>query len=112
MPSQVSPRRQTRAARGTQLRNGFLLFLFAVSLGEAAQAAGSTSAAFLRLGAGARASAMGESGVALADDAGATFWNPAGLLQFNEYGVHFTHSEWLVGLKHEFAGAVYRFGKT
>jgi hypothetical protein len=43
------------------------------------QAAGTTSAAFLQLGSGARASGMGDSFVAVADDASATYWNPAGL---------------------------------
>jgi len=45
------------------------------------RAAGTTSAAFLRLGSGARAVGMGETFAALADDASATHWNPAGLSQ-------------------------------
>jgi hypothetical protein len=66
---------------------------------------------FLKIGVGARATAMGESFVAIANDVTALFWNPAGLMQFEDNGVHFSHSEWLVDLKHEFAGGVYRIGK-
>src|SRR4030095_13730620 len=73
------------------------------------QRAGTSSLQFLKIGVGGRATAMGESFVAVANDMSALFWNPAGLLQFKEYGVHFTHSEWLVGLKHEVAGGIYRF---
>ncbi|MBI4753433.1 PorV/PorQ family protein, partial [Candidatus Desantisbacteria bacterium] len=43
-----------------------------------------TGAAFLKLGAGARASALGEAYVGLADDVSAAYWNPAGLAQLEE----------------------------
>jgi len=76
------------------------------------QRAGTSSLQFLKIGIGGRATGMGESFVAVANDMSALYWNPAGLLQFKEYGVHFTHSEWLVGLKHEFAGAIYRLGNN
>jgi len=76
------------------------------------QRAGTSSMQFLKIGIGGRATGMGESFIAVANDMSALYWNPAGLLQFTEYGAHFTHSEWLVGLKHEFAGAIYRFGKS
>jgi len=75
------------------------------------QRVGTSSMQFLKIGVGGRATAMGESFVAIADDISALYWNPAGLMQFEEIGVHFSHSEWLVDLKHEFAGGVYRIGK-
>ena len=74
------------------------------------QRAGTSSLQFLKIGVGGRATGMGESFIAVSNDMSALYWNPAGLLQFKEYGVHFTHSEWLVDLKHEFAGGIYRFG--
>jgi hypothetical protein len=40
---------------------------------------GTTTANFLKLGAGSRAAAMGEAFSAVADDASALYWNPAGL---------------------------------
>lgn len=45
---------------------------------------GDSGAAFLKLGAGARASALGEAYVGLADDVTAAYWNPAGLAQLEE----------------------------
>ncbi len=44
-----------------------------------AKAVSSAAALYLRLAAGARAAAMGEAYVAVADDATSTHWNPAGL---------------------------------
>ncbi|MEW5925523.1 MAG: hypothetical protein AB1746_16195, partial [Candidatus Zixiibacteriota bacterium] len=42
----------------------------------------SAAVLFLRIAAGARAAGMGEAYVAIADDATATHWNPAGLGQY------------------------------
>jgi len=74
------------------------------------QRTGTTSLEFLKIGVGGRATAMGEAFVAIANDFSALYWNPAGLMQFKQYGAGFTHTEWLVGLKHEFAGGIYRLG--
>jgi len=76
------------------------------------QRAGTSSLQFLKIGIGGRATAMGESFVAVANDITALFWNPAGLMQFTGYGANFSHTEWLVGLKHEFAGGIYRLGRN
>lgn len=46
--------------------------------------AGGASVPFLRIAPDARSSGMGETGVAIADDANAVYWNPAGL-GFLEY---------------------------
>jgi ligand-binding sensor domain-containing protein len=46
---------------------------------QEAKAVSSAAALYLRLAAGARAAAMGEAYVAVADDATSTHWNPAGL---------------------------------
>lgn len=54
------------------------LILVAVATSGQAQIS-SASALFLRIAPGARAAAMGETFVAVADDATATYWNPAGL---------------------------------
>ncbi|MBE2219783.1 MAG: UPF0164 family protein, partial [Ignavibacteria bacterium] len=74
------------------------------------QRAGTSSLQFLKIGVGGRATGMGETFVAVSNDITALYWNPAGLMQFEENGVHFSHNEWLVDLNHEFFGGVYRFG--
>jgi len=53
---------------------------------------------FLSLGTGARALALGSAYVALADDATAGYWNPAGLAILKERQFHFMHSERFSGL--------------
>lgn len=59
----------------------------------------STGVPFLLIGPNSRFAGMGETGTALADDATAMHWNPAGLA-FQPTGteINFTHSPWLAGL--------------
>jgi long-subunit fatty acid transport protein len=71
------------------------------------QRAGTAGVQFLKIGVGARAGAMGESFVAVANDASALFWNPAGLAQFDGNQVILSHTVWLVDVQHDFLGAVY-----
>lgn len=56
--------------------------LQAVGLGFAKEDGGRPGA-FLSFGAGARSLGMGKTFVGVADDASATYWNPAGLVQLN-----------------------------
>ncbi|MBE2279798.1 MAG: PorV/PorQ family protein [Ignavibacteriaceae bacterium] len=74
-------------------------------LGE--QRAGISAAQFLKIGVGSRAAALGESFVAMSDDASALYWNPAALVQFDKNQLMFSHNEWLVDIKHQFVGGVY-----
>lgn len=71
------------------------------------QRAGISTAQFLKIGVGGRASALGDAFVAVANDASALYWNPAGLVQNNRNQVFFSHNEWLVDIKHDFLGGVY-----
>jgi len=48
-------------------------------LGE--QRAGTAAVTFLKIGVGARGASMGGAYTAMATDASATYWNPAGLVQ-------------------------------
>lgn len=56
---------------------------------------GITSVPFLQIEPDSRAAGMGNTGVALADNASAVFWNPAGLAFQRGTQVSITHSEWL-----------------
>lgn len=56
---------------------------------------GITSVPFLQIEPDSRAAGMGNTGVAIADNASAVFWNPAGLAFQEGNQVSITHSEWL-----------------
>lgn len=68
------------------------LLLFCVS---AEAQVGITSVPFLQIEPDSRAAGMGNTGVALADNAAAVFWNPAGLAFQSGNQVSITHSQWL-----------------
>ncbi len=67
---------------------------------------GSKGAVFLKLGQGARANAMGESFVALADDINALYWNPAGIAQIKERQATFMYSDWLEEINYNYLAYV------
>jgi len=62
--------------------------------------AGTTAAPFLKIGVGARAVALGENFVALANDASALYWNPAGITQLDKISFSATHTNWFAGITH------------
>jgi hypothetical protein len=66
--------------------------------------AGTTSAAFLKLGAGCRAIAMGSAYAGLADDATALYWNPAGLAQLRSTEIEVYHNESFESIRNDFLG--------
>ena len=72
----------------------------------------STGLSFLKLGAGSRAVGLGEAYTAVANDASATYWNPAGLLNLNGTELIFTHNKWLQDITNEFAAVAFRTGKN
>lgn len=76
------------------------------------QRVGISTAEFLKIGVGSRASALGDAFVAVANDASALYWNPAGLVQFPDNQVMFSHNMWVVDINHDFAGAVYHLDET
>lgn len=88
------------------MRAGTLLyFLFAVPV--ALRAAGTTSAEFLKNGAGARGAAMGDAQAAVAADVFALHWNPAGLSRLKAPEAGFMHQQWLEGARQQqFAAAL------
>ncbi len=74
--------------------------------------AGDTGLAFLKIGAGSRAAGMGEAFTAVANDASATFWNPAGLAVLDKGQVSVTHNRWFQDISNNFAAVAFHLGKT
>jgi Type IX secretion system protein PorV len=75
------------------------------------QRVGITTVDFLKIGVGARANAMAESFAAVANDAYALFYNPAGISEFDKDEIAIAHSTWFVGLQHDFIGGVYHIDR-
>ena len=63
---------------------------------------GKSRAAFLKIGVGARATAMGEAFCALSDDISAIYWNPAGLSQLTQTEVMTTHHSYFQDINNEY----------
>lgn len=66
---------------------------------------GAGTGTFLNLPVGARAAGMGASFVAVADDASALYWNPAGITQIEGVSATYTFAPMFAGMTHHFAGA-------
>ncbi len=81
-----------------------LLLRSPLSAAKIYPSAGTTSAAFLKIGVGARAVGMAGAYTALSDDAYAVYWNPAGLAQPVGKSLVFTHNEYFEGLNQEYFG--------
>ncbi len=66
---------------------------------------GTNAAAFLEIGVGARAMAMGGAYVAVANDPTALYYNPAGIVWMDNIQIELMHNEWLVETNYDFIGA-------
>lgn len=62
---------------------------------------------FLKIGVSARATGMGSAFVALANDASATYWNPAGMVDITRTSVSLNHSWWPADIDLDYAAAVF-----
>lgn len=67
---------------------------------------GTTSAGFLGIDVGAQAVAMGGAYVAIAQDATAMYWNPAGIARMNKFSTLFHHTRWLADVSINYIGVV------
>ena len=82
------------------------VFLFVAS--ALADNGGKAGFSYLKIGVDARAAAMGDAYTSLANDATASYWNPAGLAAAKSHSIILTHNAWLQGINHEYA-AVHLF---
>lgn len=72
---------------------------------------GTSSAQFLKLGAGARAAGMGEAYSAICDDATAVYWNPGALGGIRGISGNFTHAALFGEINYGYLGYVQGIGR-
>jgi hypothetical protein len=96
------------------MKRGLLLALLLIAVDARADfnadARGTTTASFLKLGVGARAVGMGEAYAAVADDATALYWNPAGLARVGKHSAAFMHAPYLASTFYDYGAYAYRAG--
>lgn len=69
--------------------------------------AGTAGGQFLLLGGGARAIAMGDAYVGLAEGSSAVFWNPAGLARTEFTQLNYMYNQWFVDIRHQYFEVAY-----
>ncbi|MFO7915556.1 MAG: PorV/PorQ family protein [Candidatus Krumholzibacteriales bacterium] len=69
---------------------------------------GTYAAQFLKIGVSARATGMGSAFTAIADDASALYWNPAGMVELDRTEVTLNSVTWPADVDLYFAGSVFR----
>lgn len=95
---------RSRAVRAIRVLLAWSVVVMPVS---PALAGGKYAAEFLRIGVGARALGLGGAFVAIADDASAPYWNPAGLSRAARPEMLFMHAEQFGSIaNHDFASFV------
>ena len=89
-----------------------LAVLVASGLGLAqVKKSGLTGAAFLKVGVGARAVALGSAYTSIPDDVNQMFWNPAGIaLPDNKWAATFSYNKWIADLNHNSGAIAHNFG--
>lgn len=80
--------------------------------GPASAASGTSGAQFLKLGSGARAGAMADAFTAVADDAFAAYYNPAGLARLERPQLAGAHSALFQGVSYQSLSFVVPFGRA
>lgn len=97
------------------MKNAALVVLLLLPAGAGAgefdrSARGATTAQFLRLGAGARATAMGEAYSTVADEASALYWNPAAMIQVEKRSVTLMHAAYLDSVSYDYGAFAHNVG--
>lgn len=67
---------------------------------------GTSNADFMKIGAGARPSAMGEAFTGVADDSNASFWNPAGITAVEKISITYMYLLWYQGSMYHYLSFV------
>jgi len=88
----------------------FLILFASLTLGQESELTqvGTSTANFLKVGMGARATAMGDAFVALSNDISSLYWNPGGLATIDGNEAIFQVTDWLLDSKFYFVGVSYQ----
>jgi opacity protein-like surface antigen len=78
----------------------------AVGRSQGVTKVGTTAAKFLSIPVGARSIGMGGAFAALADDASALYWNPAGIARLYSNEAMFSHADWIADVKFNYGAVV------
>src|ERR1035441_4771173 len=82
------------------------IVLVSVNLLSQVSKVGTTAAAFLEIGPGSAATAMGGAFVSVANDATALYWNPSGIADFTNNEVTIFHANWIASTNFDYAALV------
>lgn len=99
-----------RTRYGVRLLPVVLSVLLAAS-GVAGNRSGTVTGQFLKLPVNARAAAMGNAQVALAEGASSMGYNPAGILSTNQFAFGATYNQWFADITHSFMGVSANLGE-
>jgi len=93
------------------LIGNLIVFLIGVSAAEAGNRSGIVTAQFLKLPTSARATAIGNAQVALAEGAISLAYNPAGVLSVPNVSFGGTYNAWYADITHSFMAVAMNFGQ-
>ncbi len=96
-------------------RSIFLVALLAglpslVGAAQEFEKVGTIGGQFLKIGVGARATAMGSAFVSVANDASAIYWNPAGVARIQKNVISLNHTAWIADISLTQAAYVFHIG--
>lgn len=84
-----------------------MLTTFAVPVHATNSKVGTSGAQFLKIGAGARSTAMGDAFVGIADDVNAVYYNPAGLGYLERAEITAMRTQWFQGMNYDFGAMIF-----
>jgi len=95
---------------GFILNHLFIILILTAVFSFAQTNTGTTIGQFLLIEPSSRYAAMGNTGVASADEISAAYYNPGAIGRLNGYGLQFTHSLWLADITYNYAIALVDLG--
>jgi hypothetical protein len=83
-----------------------VVLIYSAAYGVEVKKTGTTAAKFLSIGIGPRANGMGGAFTAVANDASALYWNPAGIASLDKYNAMFTYTKLFADINLTYFGLV------